>query len=142
MGFDGRIYFIGAGGGNLPRRGAGLLQGQASYERQRNSGGDRLVKYISLEDALSFEIDIDADPEEIPTIIKGMKAYMNYLKKLPTVEHEKGFWIVREDYDGSIYCECSTCGDCFDLIEGEPEDNDYFFCPNCGAEKRGIKYED
>ena len=29
--------------------------------------------------------------------------------------------------------ECSNCKEEFVLIEGTPEDNEYNFCPNCGA---------
>lgn len=29
--------------------------------------------------------------------------------------------------------ECSECGHAQILIEGTPKENDYHYCPNCGA---------
>ena len=44
-----------------------------------------------------------------------------------------GEWIeVEDDYD-NIYWECSNCEDAFVLEVGTPKDNNYNFCPNCGA---------
>lgn len=47
-----------------------------------------------------------------------------------------GKWIEHEDWYDTYY-ECSSCGEAFSLIEGTPEDNEYNYCPNCGADMRG-----
>lgn len=49
-----------------------------------------------------------------------------------------GKWkLVRVDIsdpeDTNVY-ECSECGDLFQLEFGTPKENNYNFCPNCGAE--------
>jgi predicted nucleic acid-binding Zn ribbon protein len=35
------------------------------------------------------------------------------------------------------YYECSVCKDAFVLMEGTPKENNYNYCPNCGADMRG-----
>ena len=32
--------------------------------------------------------------------------------------------------------ECPECGEVFILMEGTPKENNYNFCPNCGADMR------
>ena len=58
------------------------------------------------------------------------------IKALSVPEREKGEWIEQED-GNDFYYKCSCCGDEFFLIAGLPEDNNYNFCPNCGADMRG-----
>ena len=53
--------------------------------------------------------------------------------QIPSAEAVQGEWIeVEDDYD-NIYWECSNCEDAFVLDVGTPKDNNYNFCPNCGA---------
>ena len=42
--------------------------------------------YISREDALNFEMEIEADPDEIQAITKGMALYADYIKKVPAAD--------------------------------------------------------
>lgn len=44
-----------------------------------------------------------------------------------------GKWIEVEDYVGDIHYQCDRCGNEFTLIDGTPKDNNYHYCPNCGA---------
>lgn len=48
----------------------------------------------------------------------------------------KGEWIEAPDYLFDNVYTCSACGSEFVLEAGTPEDNEYNFCPNCGAEMR------
>lgn len=49
-----------------------------------------------------------------------------------------GHWIEREDmYYGWNIWECSECHEEFCIEEGTPSDNEYKFCPNCGAKMEG-----
>ena len=46
----------------------------------------------------------------------------------------RGKWLEREDmYYGWNIWECSNCHEEFCIEEGTPKDNEYRFCPNCGA---------
>lgn len=57
---------------------------------------------------------------------------------LPSAERT-GHWIECEDYDGDVYYECSECKEDFCLIDGNPADNLYNYCPNCGSHNPTIK---
>lgn len=52
----------------------------------------------------------------------------------PTIEERKtGKWIEQDDGWDGVYYECSVCKEAFTLIDGNPSNNLYNFCPNCGA---------
>ena len=40
----------------------------------------------------------------------------------------------------SLY-KCSNCGEEFQLMDGTPNDNDYDYCPHCGAKMDEVKDE-
>ena len=52
-------------------------------------------------------------------------------------EHTKsvrrGHWETIEGWDGDELYRCSECGAEFVLIDGTPNDNEYWYCPHCGA---------
>lgn len=50
------------------------------------------------------------------------------------VEHGK--W-VEKDNGMDTYYDCSVCGESFVFIDGDPIDNLYHHCPNCGAKMDG-----
>lgn len=59
-----------------------------------------------------------------------------YAKRLIAADVQEvrhGKWI----YDGSdigwANYKCSSCGECFVLEAGTPQENEYNFCPHCGA---------
>ena len=54
-------------------------------------------------------------------------------------KQKKGRWIEKDDCWDGIYYECSVCKDSFTLIDGNPPDNNYNFCPNCGCDMRGTE---
>ena len=54
-----------------------------------------------------------------------------YEQKQP--ERMRGTWIEDDDgWDGVIW-RCSACDALFTLINGTPKENEYYFCPHCGA---------
>ncbi len=62
------------------------------------------------------------------------------LNQLPSADVQPvrhGHWETIEGWDGDEIYRCSKCGAEFVLIDGTPEDNDYFYCPHCGADMRG-----
>lgn len=48
----------------------------------------------------------------------------------------RGEWEEYDDWNDSNIYRCSNCGSEFMLEAGTPKENDYNFCPNCGAEMR------
>ena len=48
-----------------------------------------------------------------------------------------GHWIEEDMFDGDVAYRCSKCNELFCIIEGTPQDNEYNFCPNCGARMDG-----
>lgn len=61
----------------------------------------------------------------------------------PSAEPKTGHWVEIEDYNGDIHYQCDQCGEEFILIDGTPEDNNYWHCPNCGSYNREVrKHED
>ena len=50
-----------------------------------------------------------------------------------SAEAVQGEWMEIEDYNGDIHYQCDRCGNEFILIDGTPKENNYNFCPNCGA---------
>lgn len=57
------------------------------------------------------------------------------LSAMPSAQPERktGKWEAVEGWDGDVLYRCSECGTEFVLIEGTPEENDYHYCPHCGA---------
>ncbi len=56
------------------------------------------------------------------------------LVSVPTADTEPtkhGRWIEWDNYDGTY--KCSVCGMDWDIIEGTPQNNGMYYCPNCGA---------
>lgn len=52
-------------------------------------------------------------------------------------------WIDEELELGEDFClyKCSNCGEEFQLMDGTPNDNDYDYCPHCGAKMDEVKHE-
>lgn len=58
------------------------------------------------------------------------------LDTVPTAnvqEVRHGKWIYEDSDIGWADYKCSACGECFVLEAGTPQENEYNFCPNCGA---------
>ena len=91
--------------------------------------------YISRRDAIKnahFPVIDDAGYEVVR---------VDDILALPTAEPKTGEWVEVEDYNGDIHYQCDQCGDEFILIDGTPKDNNYHFCPNCGARMNGGEKE-
>lgn len=72
----------------------------------------------------------------------GWQVGIGKVLKLPTAdvrENVKSEWQQMESiYDDCTWI-CSVCGEPFILIAGDPAENGYNFCPNCGADMRAEK---
>ena len=97
-----------------------------------------MTDYISREDALNFEMEIEADPEEIQAISKGMALYAEYIKSIPAAEvtePKQGHWIVKTVIPKSQFQERyreTTCSECKNHVAWPTK-----FCSQCGAKMRG-----
>ena len=52
-----------------------------------------------------------------------------------------GRWEEIDDLDFDTLYRCSVCGEEFYLIDGTPEENQYRYCPSCGARMDGEENE-
>ena len=90
------------------------------------------VEYIKREDALNFEMEIEADPGDIEAISQGMALYGEYIKSIPAAdveERKRGKWGDEALYSTSwgtykVY-RCSECRSA-EIMTSK-------YCPNCGA---------
>ena len=75
---------------------------------------------------------------EVDAILKCNKKIRIALKLMKSAqpERKKGRWIEQDDGWDGVYYQCSECREPFILIDGTPADNQYNFCPNCGADLR------
>lgn len=55
------------------------------------------------------------------------------LEDLPSVTQKTGRWIEEDMFDGDVAYRCSECNELFLLEIGTPKDNEYNYCPKCGA---------
>lgn len=86
-------------------------------------------------------IDADTLLRKTVTYIDGSRYIsVQRVDEVPTVDavlEVHGRWIEREDFNFDKYYDCSACGESFCFIEGEPDDNFYRYCPNCGSKMDG-----
>lgn len=62
----------------------------------------------------------------------GFDAIVKVINAQSTIERKKGRWGNAWEYP---WDKCSVCGHCVN-----PYEDDYFFCPNCGADMRGDEH--
>lgn len=83
-----------------------------------------------------------ADEEKKAEIVAVLSNIVTpILVSIPTAEVQPvrhGEWIEQEEPYVNTY-ECSNCKRWFVLEDGTPKENDYNYCPNCGANMRGAK---
>lgn len=59
-------------------------------------------------------------------------ALLEYLDQTGRI-HQDCDWIEEKDQSGEITYMCTRCAERFILISGTPDDNNYNYCPACGA---------
>ena len=65
------------------------------------------------------------------------------IEDLPSAqpERKRGKWIEDDDGWGGVIWRCSECDAVFTLVDGTPKENEYYFCPHCGADMREVDDE-
>ena len=96
-----------------------------------------------MSDLISRQAAIDACLDGFCACVNDC---VNEIKKLPSVTPKPkiGKWIAQEDELGEYASgcfECSNCHEVFWVESGTPQDNEYNYCPNCGADMRGEQDE-
>lgn len=102
----------------------------------------RLIDADAIIEKISHDLISDGteDPASPETIIRD-DAYMTVgamIRSTPTVcvtWNEHGQWLHDEceTGEGSNTYKCSVCGTVQQLEYGTPEDNEWNYCPHCGA---------
>lgn len=100
---------------------------------------------MRLIDAEKFEVFSCVIPkkyrknnETIAAYSCGMGKVLEAIDAAPTIDPETlrptAHWENEDDYygDSTVWC-CSACKDRFILEDGTPEENNYEYCPHCGA---------
>lgn len=79
----------------------------------------------------SYPVRYDGNSIEQGMTLTGIE---QALKEVPSVQLEQktGRWIETDDYDYDVW-RCSKCKEYFYFDEGTPQDNQYYYCPCCGA---------
>lgn len=89
-------------------------------------------RYVNIDDILDLFGIEDEDLYATGTIEDALYDGTLKVYKLPPTE-QRGRWTNHSDeWDGGYY-ECSVCGEAYSFIEGTPKENNYRYCPNCGA---------
>lgn len=64
----------------------------------------------------------------------GVSTLIRAIERMEAAEPVKhGRWVEQTDMNLDTYYDCLVCGESFCLIDGDPTDNLYNYCPNCGA---------
>ena len=106
-----------------------------------------LVEKQAAIDAVEFGITfakvIDKSTGDVKELFqegnRSLTEAIKRIKNLPTAEPERkrGKWVEDDDGWNGMIWRCSECDALFTLNDGTPEENEYYFCPHCGADMRG-----
>ena len=104
----------------------------ASQQKEQKRYIDRPMRIIDAREVMIAVFNaIEMDEDEYNAI----KAEVD---EIPTIDPESlrpmAHWENEEDFNGDpVVWFCSACKERFFLYDGTPEENDYKYCPYCGA---------
>lgn len=89
-------------------------------------------------DAFIQMMEEKCDPESTldPWVLSVCRGGVKMMPTVDAVPVVRGRWETVEDWDGDEYYKCSVCG-AETFCDGDPDDNDYLYCPHCGARMDG-----
>ena len=67
------------------------------------------------------------------------KEAANAIEELQKRVPKSGVWREEESGYDDVYYECSVCGAGVCTVDGDPVDNAWSYCPECGAKMTGIE---
>ena len=59
------------------------------------------------------------------------------LENLPSADRPTGKWLEVYQWDGDCHYMCDQCKEEIIFFDGTPKENNYNYCPNCGAKMKG-----
>lgn len=71
----------------------------------------------------------------LKTLHEAADAIEELQKRVP----KSGVWREEESGYDDVYYECSVCGAGVCTVDGDPVDNAWSYCPECGAKMTGIE---
>ena len=80
----------------------------------------------------------DAITDEQREFAENVRYAAERMKPADAVPVKHGRWETVEDWDGDEHYKCSVCG-AETFCDGDPDDNDYLYCPHCGAKMEETK---
>lgn len=80
---------------------------------------------MNREQAINYLRSSGFSEEQINTVVDALS------------EPKTGKWITEDMFDGDVAYRCSECNELFWIASGTPKDNEYNFCPKCGAKMGG-----
>ena len=110
-----------------------LVNGVKEFEELKviDLNGRPYYSIIYLENGNEFE---GYSSYDLKVISEYLKRYFGFAQS----ERKRGKWIEDDDgWDGVIW-RCSECDALFTLVDGTPEENEYYFCPHCGEDMREV----
>jgi len=70
--------------------------------------------------------------------LKERLSVIRHIVKAPASDNKS--WQVGDICDGQVvFWVCPYCDFALQLIEGEPQENEYNYCPKCGHDMRGVE---
>ena len=111
-------------------------------ERQRVSIAESFVRKNQLKDRIA-KLEKEVETRKAEVVYENVDYCYEDLKKaqdrIAELEKEKTcVWEEWTDGDNSIWC-CSNCKEDFCFIEGDVYENNYGYCPHCGAKITALK---
>ena len=94
-----------------------------------------VVEFVEYIQSIKDKHNNEGSPINYGTICDIVIEGWNLLK-LPSVNPQEpkiGRWTEEDMFDGDVAYRCSECNELFWIESGTPKDNEYNFCPKCGA---------
>ena len=95
---------------------------------------DELVKRLRSE-AVYLPEKFSKNAELLDVLMKAADAIEELQKRVP----KSGVWREEESGYDDVYYECSVCGAGICTVDGDPVDNAWSYCPECGAKMTGVE---